>query len=149
MNYVFGKLSVANLETCHPDLKLIAEEALKISQVDFGIREGFRTLEKQQEYFETGASQCDGIIKKSKHQAFPSMAMDIRVYVADKPKLTYSVIYLSYLGGVITSVARKLLSEGKICHSIRWGYNWDSDNEIGTDQTFQDMPHYELVTYET
>ena len=145
MNYIFGTISRQNLDTCHQDLQLIAEESLKVSQVDFGITEGHRTLEKQQEYFETGASKCDGITKISKHQSYPSLAMDIRVYVPNKPELTYNIIYMAYLGGVITSVAERLLGEGKIKHKIRWGYNWNNNGEIGTDQTFQDMPHFELI----
>ena len=144
MNYIFGKLSKENLFTCHPDLQLIAEESLKISQVDFGITEGHRTLEKQQEYFETGASKCDGVTKISKHQSLPSMAMDIRVYVPDKPKLSYDIAHLAYLGGVISAVAERLLMEGKITHKIRWGGNFDMDNEI-LEQDFDDMPHYELT----
>ncbi len=141
---MFGNRSKQNLASCHPDLQLIAEESLKVSQVDFGISEGHRSIEKQLEYFNTGKSKVDGIKIKGKHNYQPSLAFDIYAYVSGKPKLAFNTTYLSYLGGVITSVANRLLNEGRISHKIRWGYNWDSDGEIGTDQRFQDMPHFEL-----
>ncbi len=144
MSYQFGKRSKEKLATCHKDLQLIAEESLKVSQVDFGVSEGHRTIEKQQEYFNSGKSKVDGIKIKGKHNYQPSLAFDIYAYVSGNPKLAFSHTYLAYLGGVITAVAKRLLNEGKITHKVRWGYNWDSDGEIGTDQRFQDLPHFEL-----
>lgn len=143
--YQFGSRSKEKLATCHKDLQLIADESLKVSQVDFGISEGHRTIEKQQEYFRTGKSKVDGIKIKGKHNHQPSLAFDIYASVSGKPKLSFNPTYLAYLGGVITAVAKRLLNEGKIAHKIRWGYNWDSDGEIGTDQQFQDLPHFELI----
>ena len=145
MEYIFGNRSKKQISTCHPDLQIIFEESLKISMVDFGVSEGHRPTEKQKEYFDRGLSKIDGINKKGKHNSMPSMAGDIYAYVKGKPKLAYNVTYLSYLGGVITATAERLLNEGRISHKIRWGYNWDGDGEIGTDQRFQDLPHYELI----
>lgn len=144
MSYLFGNRSKEKLAQCHPDLQLIAVESLKVSQVDFGISEGYRTVEKQLEYFNTGKSKIDGIKIKGKHNYQPSLAFDIYAYVSGKPHLAFNKTYLVYLMGVITATAKRLLNEGKITHSIRSGYNWDSDGEIGTDQRFQDLPHYEL-----
>lgn len=142
--YQFGNRSKEKLSQCHQDLQLIAEESLRVSQVDFGVSEGHRTIEKQQEYFRTGRSKVDGIKVKGKHNYQPSLAIDIYASVSGKPKLAFNPTYLSYLGGVLTSVAKRLLNDGKITHKLRWGYNWDMDGEIGTDQRFQDMPHFEL-----
>lgn len=64
MSFTFGKRSREKLSQCHPDLQLIAEESLKLSSIDFGISEGHRSVEKQQEYFRTGKSKVDGIKKK-------------------------------------------------------------------------------------
>lgn len=144
MSYTFGNRSKEKLATCHHDLQLVMEESLKVSVVDFGVSEGNRSVEKQQEYFRTGKSKVDGIKIVGKHNMQPSWAADIYAYVAGKPSLAFNKTYLTYLGGVITSVAQRLLNEGKITHKIRWGFNWDSDGEIGTDQTFQDLPHFEL-----
>lgn len=144
MSYVFGNRSKSRLATCHKDLQLIAEEALKVSEVDFGVSEGHRSLEKQMEYYNSGKSKVDGVKIKGKHNYQPSLAFDIYAYISGKPKLAYSQTYLAYLGGVITSVAKRLLNEGRITHRVRWGFNWDMDGEIGTDQRFQDLPHFEL-----
>ena len=144
MGFEFGRISRGNLDTCHLDLQLIMEEGIKVSQVDFGISEGHRSVEKQKEYFDRGLSQIDGITKKGKHNYDPSMASDIYAYIPGKPNLSYTVANLAYLAGVITSVAKRLLTNGKITHKIRWGGNWNRNYEIITDQTFQDLPHYEL-----
>ena len=145
MNYNFGNRSKTKLASCHKDLQIIAEESLKVSQVDFGISEGHRSVEKQLEYYNTGKSKIDGIKKKGKHNYSPSMAFDIYAYVSGQSKLSYNITYLSYLGGVITATAKRLLHEGRISHKARWGGNWDSDNMILTDQSFDDMPHFELI----
>ncbi len=74
MNYVFGKRSKEKLAQCHADLQLIANEALKVSRMDFGISEGHRTIEKQQEYFHAGKSKVDGIKIKEKNNYQPKQA---------------------------------------------------------------------------
>lgn len=141
--YKFGKTSKQRLSTCHPDLILIMEEALKLSFVDFGIAQGYRTIEEQQKFFKEGKSKIDGINKKSKHNYNPSMAVDIFAYYNGKAQ--WDVSHLSFLGGLITGVAMRLKQENKISHTIRWGGNWDSDGIIISDQTFQDLPHFELI----
>jgi len=149
--YNFGKRSRSRLETCHPDLIKVMEEAIKV--FDFSVLEGLRTLEKQQEYYETGRSQLDGIHKKSKHQGIEfngklvSMAIDIMPYKKgtnafsgkqkDKDRFYY-------LAGVVKASASKLLEEGKISYKVRWGGDWDSD-DIFADQNFDDLPHFEIL----
>ena len=76
--FKFSKRSLERLNTADPQLQLLAHEVLKISPYDFAITEGLRTLEKQQEYFRKGASKCDGVKNKSKHQT--GRAIDIMVY---------------------------------------------------------------------
>ena len=44
---------------------------------DISVIEGHRSLETQQAYYRDGKSQLDGVNKKSKHQSWPSMAVDI------------------------------------------------------------------------
>ena len=144
MSYYLGNRAKSKLSTCHKDLQLIAEESLKVSQVDFGVSEGHRNLEKQMEYFNSGRSKIDGIKVKGKHNYQPSMAFDIYAYVKGKPKLAFNKTYLVYLMGVITATAKRLLHEGKISTVIRSGFNWDCVGEIGTDQRFQDLHHFLL-----
>ena len=74
----YSDTSLKKLATCHDDIILICNTVINI--MDVSIREGNRTLEKQQEYFNKGYSKCDGINKRSYHQYTPSMAVDIVPY---------------------------------------------------------------------
>ena len=141
--YNLGKRSREALSSCHVDLQLIAEIAIKRTQVDFMIVEGHRSKERQKLLYDAGKSKIDGIKKKGKHNYSPSLAFDICAIV--KGKASWRESYLAYLGGVITSVALELIDRDHIGHRIRWGGNWDGDGEIITDQSFIDMPHFELI----
>lgn len=143
MSYKFGNTSLERLSTCHHELQLIMREALEVSQIDFGIAEGHRSIEKQKSYFDQGLSKIDGVNQRGKHNYNPSLAADVYAYV--NGKASWSEKDLCYIGGVITGVAERLRREGKISSRIRWGGNWDSDGEIVTDQGFKDLPHFELV----
>jgi peptidoglycan L-alanyl-D-glutamate endopeptidase CwlK len=145
MGFKFGERSIDNLDTAHADLKLIMQEALHRSMVDFGVSEGYRSLERQLKLFKEGKSRIDGIKKKGKHNHFPSLAVDIYAYVPGNKKLAYDKAHLGYLAGVIMTVADLLLEEGEISHRLRWGGNWDGDGTLLVDQNLKDMPHFELV----
>ena len=145
MAFQFGNRSKVKLASCHKDLQIIAEEAIKVSQIDFGISEGHRTLEKQLEYFNTGKSKIDGIKKKGKHNQNPANAFDFYVYVPNKPELSFDIRYLCFIVGVITATAQRLLTEGRITHKVRSGANWDIDGELLTDQNFDDAVHIEII----
>lgn len=139
----FGKSSEEKLSTCHQDLQLIMRKAISISDIDFGIAEGHRSIEVQQQYFKEGKSKIDGIKVKGKHNYTPSLAADIYAFV--NGKATWENEHITYLAGLIAAVADILLEQKKITHTIRWGGNWDMDGEILLDQSFDDRPHFELV----
>ena len=141
--YKFGNTSKSKLSTCHKDIQLIMNEAIKITNVDFGIAEGYRSIEKQQQYFKEGKSKIDGVNKKGKHNYSPSLAVDIYPYFENGAK--WDNEHLSYLSGIIHAVSEMLLADGKISHKVRWGGNWDMDGVILIDQSFDDRPHFELV----
>ena len=147
MGHIFGERSRKQLDTCHPDLVLIMEEALDRSKVDFGISEGHRSIERQKQLFNEGKSKIDGVTKRGKHNELPSMACDIYAYHPDldtRRKLVYDKSHLAYIAGVVDSEARRLLEEDYTTHMIRWGGNWDGDGVIDFDQSFDDFPHFEL-----
>lgn len=141
--YKFGNKSLECLNTCHDDLKIIMTLAIRITDIDFGISEGHRSIKKQYVYFRSGASKLDGYNRKSKHNYEPSMACDIYAYI--NGKASYDKESLSYIAGLIQGIANILHSDGKITHKIRWGGNWDMDGEILIDQSFDDRPHFELI----
>ena len=148
MGYKFGTGSQGKLNTCHNDLIKIMQLAISRSDVDFGVSEGHRSLERQHQLFLEGKSKIDGITRKGKHNYFPSMAVDIFSYHPDlqmRRKIVYDRVHLGYIGGVITSCAKELLDKGEVSHRIRLGMNWDMDGIIDYDQPFDDYPHIELV----
>jgi peptidoglycan L-alanyl-D-glutamate endopeptidase CwlK len=140
--FKFGKSSRKRLLTCHKDLQLVMNEAIKISNIDFGIAEGERSIILQKQYFDEGKSKIDGITKKGKHNYSPSLAVDIYPYFGGGAK--WDNEHLSYLSGIIHAVSEMLLQKGKISHRIRWGGNFDMDGEL-LEQSFDDRPHFELV----
>ena len=141
--YQFSQTSEERLNTCHRDIQLIMRTAIKISKVDFGIAEGHRSVEKQQQYYREGKSQIDGINEKGKHNYEPSLAVDVYAWV--NGKANWDEKNLSYLGGIFEAVAWQLKQEKKIEHEIRWGGNWDMDGVIMDDQSFDDLPHIEII----
>lgn len=154
--YKLGRTSQNRLNTCHPDLVLIITEAIKVSQIDFGVSQGERTVEQQQMYFNAGKSKVnpkdydtlDELLKRGKHIVDGdirklSEAVDLFAYYNGAAH--WDTPSLAFIGGVVISTSNRLFSEGKIKHKIRWGGNWNSDSVIITDQSFQDLPHYELV----
>ncbi|MAX80336.1 MAG: peptidase [Crocinitomicaceae bacterium] len=143
MSFKFGKTSLERLSTCHQDLVDIMNLAIQVSSVDFGIAEGHRSVEKQQQYFREDKSKIDGITKLGKHNYHPSLAVDIYPYVNGKAE--WDNEHLSYLSGVIEACANILVQQGRIGHRIRWGGNWDMDGAILIDQSFDDRPHFELI----
>ena len=161
MGFKLSNNSLVQYETLDENLRIIIDEALKISNVDFGISQGHRSPELQMRYFKKGrqlvngkweivdkskvVTYLDGYEKKSKHNYFPSKAFDFFVWVPGKKGLMYDSEHLAYLAGLFWAISEQLYTEGKINKKIRWGGNWDSDGEIVTDQSFDDLPHVELI----
>jgi len=133
--YKFGNRSKTNLAECNIDLQKIANEAIKL--IDFTVYEGRRGEKEQNKYYHAGKSQLK--YPDSKHNKQPSMAFDCAPYPIDwsEKRRFY------FLAGVIKGVALRLLAEGKITHTLRWGGDWDMDGDFN-DQTFDDLPHFEL-----
>jgi len=146
MSFKLGKRSKDNYNTLHPDLQKIIDMALKVSQVDFTIIEGERTVERQQKLFNEGKSKIDGINKKGKHNYSPSLAFDFIAAVPNRKDLAFDKNHLMYLVGVFTACGKHLLNECEITHRTRSGANWDMDGTLVYDQRFLDMPHIEIIT---
>lgn len=55
--YKLSKKSLDKLQGVHPDLVKVIQRAIQLTEVDFGITEGVRTRERQEELFKSGKSQ--------------------------------------------------------------------------------------------
>ena len=141
--YTLSARSHKALESCHTDLRTLAQSAITCTQVDFMVLEGYRSIARQHELYKAGRSKIDGINKQGTHNVLPSLAFDICAFVGGCA--SWDVAYLTYLGGVLTALALKLKQEGKILHALRWGGNWDGDGKIIKDQNFIDLPHFEIL----
>lgn len=148
INKLFSEKSWAQIKTCHQDLQKIIIETRKTCPVDFGINEGHRTFEKQLEYFLAGTSELDPRIpekfEKAKHLKNPSEAVDIKIFVPDRPDLTYDFSHLAFVAAWMLATAEMLYVKGEIKHKATWGGNWDNDGILLVDQNFDDQPHIEL-----
>ena len=92
-------------------------------------------------------SNVDGINKRSKHQEYPSHAVDLMIYTRDKKyqkQIRWDRIHFAQLAGQIQLVAKQLYDKGEIDYLIKWGGNWDNDTVLTLDQKFVDMPHFEI-----
>ncbi len=154
-----GKKSKVQYDTLHADLQVIVDWTLKYCVVDFSINEGHRPVKKQFEYFKKGRELIDGEWKltrpknkitnvdgfkiKGKHNYNPSLALDFKAYVPDKPELTWDSVHLTYIGASMVLSADFLFLQGAITHKLRWGGNWDKDGDLA-DNTLYDRPHVEL-----
>lgn len=159
------KLSIkskAQYETLHQDLRIIIDEVLRYSSIDFGISEGHRPVEKQFEHYQKGRTKvdcCNWVIEdkskvitykdghklKSKHNELPSMAFDFCIYIPGKPELAYDLNHLIAVGHLFVATGNRLYTEGVISHRVRWGGNFNQDGEILEPGIFKDSPHIELI----
>jgi peptidoglycan L-alanyl-D-glutamate endopeptidase CwlK len=57
VSFRFGEKSEAALAGVHPDLVRIVRMALTITDIDFSVHEGLRTLERQKKLYASGASR--------------------------------------------------------------------------------------------
>ena len=117
----FGTKSRERMETCDPQIQLVLEEAIK--HYDFSILEGHRGEEKQQEYFKSGASKVQ--YPNSKHNSFPSKAVDIVPYPVDWENI--------HRFNELSDVMKKACETVGV-GNLHWGYDlWQWD-----------LPHWEL-----
>jgi peptidoglycan L-alanyl-D-glutamate endopeptidase CwlK len=126
----FGARSKQNLSSAHPDLQRLFNEVIK--HIDCTVLEGHRDKEAQDKAFHEGKSQTKW--PNSKHNSKPSMAVDVAPYPInwnDRERFYY------FAGFVKATAVRMGIN-------IRWGGDWDGDYDF-RDQTFFDLPHFELV----
>jgi len=57
MAYHLSKRSLGNLEGVHPDLVAVVKRAIEITEQDFSVIEGVRSVERQRELVAKGASK--------------------------------------------------------------------------------------------
>ena len=121
MVYSFSAKSIEKLSGVHKDLQRVFLATISNSPYDFGISEGLRTLERQQELFDSGKSQT----MKSRH--LTGHAVDIVIFIDGKANWDFDKY---------KQVAEHIKSKAKELNiPIEWGGDWTS---------FKDGPHFQL-----
>lgn len=139
---LFSAASRARLATCHPDLQVIFNEVIRWA--DCTIICGHRGQQDQARAFDADLTQLKW--PDSKHNSQPSMAADVAPYQAQISNIDWADRPAFYVfKGKVEIIAMQLLGAGKITHLVRWGGDWDTDGRT-TDQKFNDLPHFELIT---
>ena len=149
----FSERSLKRLATCEDDLRILMLEAVK--HIDITIIYGHRTPEEQFELFKKGrrisrgewliedrskiVTYKDGFKNRSKHNRYPSYAVDIAPYPIDwKDYQRFTM-----LGAFIMGLAEKMYQYGEIKNRIVWGADWDSDWNI-KEHSLIDYPHFQI-----
>ena len=125
----FSKKSNAKLNTC--DKRLIELFNKVVKKFDCTIIEGHRSKDRQNKLFDEGKSKLQ--YPNGKHNATPSMAVDVAPYPIDwndRERFTY---FAGYVLGIAYQMGLK----------IRWGGDWDMDTQV-KDNNFDDLPHFEI-----
>lgn len=126
----FGQRSLERLAEVHPDIREVLDEA--IQYMDFTVLEGVRSIERQRNLYDSGASET----MNSKHliqEDGYSHAVDIAPYPIDWDDKNR----FFYLAGLVMGIA-----EMKGIKLI-WGHDWDGDEDF-EEHSLKDGPHFQL-----
>ena len=127
MNFQLGQRSRERLKGVHPDLVKVVERAIELTEYDFSVVEGVRSMETQKAYVAKGVSKT----MNSRH--LTGHAVDL--YPVGRPTPWERC----------PAIARAMLDAAKeLGVSIRWGGDWNMDGN-SKDEQFYDGPHFELL----
>ena len=125
MNFDLSARSRQHLQGVHDDLIQVVEQAIRETEVDFGVLEGMRNLERQQKLFMRKATLLDGVTRKSRHQT--GHAVDLGVFVDGELRWDWPLYH---------KVARAMKNAAKqLGTPLEWGGDW---------KRFPDGPHFQL-----
>jgi len=148
--FKLSNISKERLEGIKPELRAVVERAIEITEVDFGVTQGLRTIEEQEALVARGASKT----MKSKH--LTGDAVDLAAYVGSR--VSWEIKLYDDIADAMKQAAIELNTP------IRWGAAWtvaDITKWEGTMEEamnayvdwrrkegrrpFIDAPHFELV----
>ncbi len=121
MTYQLSKRSKDRLSGVHPDLVRVVEKAIEISDIDFTVLEGVRSMARQQQLVAAGASQT----MQSRH--ITGHAVDLAPYVGGQVRWDWPLYHK------LAATVKKAAEDVGV--PIEWGGDWTS---------FKDGPHFQL-----
>ena len=120
-NFRLSRRSLERMQGVHPDLVKVVLLAIELTEVDFGVTEGLRTIERQREYVARGASKT----MNSRH--LTGHAVDLVAYIGAEVRWDWPLYHK------IADAMKRAAKELNV--PIVWGGDWTS---------FKDGPHFEL-----
>ena len=133
--FKFSERSKKNLSEAHEHLQILFNEVIKY--YDCAIICGHRGEEEQDEAYSSGRS--DKLYPDSKHNRIPSLAVDAVPWFKDRPHIRWEdKVKFYHFSGFVLAIAATLGIK------VRWGGNWDMDDELH-DQRLYDLCHFELI----
>ena len=121
MTYVLGRRSLSRLGGVHNDLVKVVKRAIAISEVDFTVLEGLRTLDRQKTLVANGASTT----LNSRH--LTGHAVDLGAWVDGE--VSWHWPHYHKIADAMKQAAEELDVK------IEWGGDW---------KKFPDGPHFQL-----
>lgn len=129
MKFKLSQRSLDNLEGVDDRLVVVVHRAIAITEVDFGVIEGLRTLERQYELVKKGASKT----MRSKH--LEGKAVDLMAYIG--PRASWELNLYDEIADAMKLAARE------VDLPLRWGGAWNINNLcLWTGSAEQAMQHY-------
>lgn len=120
-HFYLSTRSKRRLDGVHPDLVRVVKRAIEITPVDFAVLEGVRTMARQRQLKEAGASQT----LRSRH--LTGHAVDLGAYIGGRVRWDWPPYHR--IAAAIKAAAAELDVP------IEWGGDW---------RTFKDGPHFQL-----
>ena len=121
MSIILGARSLSRLEGVHPDLVRVVKKAAAMSDLDFTVLEGLRTVARQKQLKDLGATKT----MNSRH--ITGHAVDLAPMVGGTVRWDWPLYH--QLAVIVKDAAK---AENV---PITWGGDW---------RTFKDGPHWEL-----
>ena len=118
MPYKLSLRSKQKLSGVHPDLVDVVQRAIEITEQDFSVLEGLRSIERQKELYKSGKSKT----MNSRH--LTGHAVDLAPY-----PLSWDWEYFYPIADAMNEAAKELGVD------VEWGGDWKS---------FPDGPHFQL-----
>lgn len=113
--------SLDRLKGVHPDLVKVVKRAIELTEIDFSVGEGLRTIARQKELVAKGASQT----MKSRH--LTGHAVDLYAFVDGS--VSWEWKYYANISESVLKAAKELGVD------VEWGGNWK----------MKDGPHFQLT----
>lgn len=121
MSIILGPRSLSRLEGVHPDLVRVVKKAAALSDLDFTVLEGLRTVERQKQLVAQGASKT----MNSRH--ITGHAVDLAPMIAGEVRWDWPLYHK------LAKIVKSAAADEKV--PLQWGGDW---------RAFKDGPHWEL-----